>query len=152
MQAEGASPFYQSFLTEFTERKTVKAETVATAIRIGNPVSYERAIRTLEWTNGLVTTVTDDEIMAAKAIVDSAGIGCEPASAASVAGTRRLVAEGTIKPHETVVGILTGNVLKDPGTTVDYHTGGWPQAQYANAPVQVEGTLAAVAKVIEGRL
>ena len=152
VQAEGASPFYQSFLTEFTERKTVKAETVATAIRIGNPVSYERAIRTLEWTNGLVTTVTDDEIMTAKAIVDSAGIGCEPASAASVAGTRRLVAEGTIKPHETVVGILTGNVLKDPGTTVDYHTGGWPNAEYANAPVQVAGTLAAVAKVIEGRL
>ena len=152
IQAEGASPFYQSFLTEFSERKTMKAETVATAIRIGNPVSYERAIRTLEWTNGTVTTVTDDEIMTAKAIIDSAGIGCEPASAASVAGTRRLVAEGTIKPHETVVGILTGTLLKDPATTVDYHTGGWPKAQFANPPVQVEGTLAAVAKVIEGRL
>ncbi|MDX1522343.1 MAG: threonine synthase [Anaerolineae bacterium] len=152
VQAAGASPFYQSYRQKFAERKTMKAETVATAIRIGSPVSYERAIRTLRWTNGVVTTVTDAEIMNAKALIDSAGIGCEPASAASLAGTQRLVAEGVIQPEETVVGILTGNLLKDPTTTVDYHTGVWPEARYANEPIKIEATLAAVQKVIEKRL
>ncbi len=152
VQAEESSPFYQSYRTNFSERKTVKAETIATAIRIGNPVSYERAIRALRWTNGVVTSVNDQEIMDAKAVVDSAGIGCEPASAAAVAGTRRLVAEGIIKADDSIVGILTGNVLKDPTNTVEYHTGGWPQAQFANAPVEVEATLDAVRAVIEKRL
>jgi len=152
VQAEGASPFYQSYQLNFAERKTVKADTIASAIRIGNPVSYERAIRTLKWVNGLVTTVTDDEIMDAKAMVDRTGIGCEPASAASVAGARKLIAEGIIQPHETIIGILTGNLLKDPYATVDYHTGAWPNAQYANAPVQVEADLAEVRQVIEKRL
>lgn len=152
VQAQGASPFYQSYQTNFAERKKVKAHTVATAIRIGNPVSYERGVRTLGWTNGLVTAVTDQEIMDAKAIIDSSGIGCEPASAASMAGTRKLVAQGVIKPDETVVGILTGNLLKDPTATVDYHTGKWPEAQFANPPVQVEPELAVVRQVIEKRL
>jgi threonine synthase len=152
IQAEGASPFYQSYQHNFTERQTMKAETIATAIRIGNPVSYERAIRTLNWTNGVVTTVTDDEIMDAKAMVDGVGIGCEPASAAAVAGARKLIAEGVIQPHETIIGILTGNLLKDPAATVDYHTGGWPNAQFANPPVQIEAELSAVRRVIEKRL
>jgi threonine synthase len=152
VQAEGASPFYQSYQTDFAERKTVKAQTIATAIRIGNPVSYERAIRTLGWTDGLVTTVTDDEIMDAKAMVDQVGIGCEPASAASVAGIRKLIATGVIKSEETVVGILTGNLLKDPTATVDYHTGAWPNAQFANMPVQLEADIAVVRKVLEKRL
>jgi threonine synthase len=149
IQAEGASPFYQSYLTNFAERKSMKASTVASAISIGNPVSYERAIRTLEWSDGVVITVSDEEIMNAKALVDRAGIGCEPASAASVAGTRKLIEAGIIKPDETVVGILTGNLLKDPGATVDYHTGAWPQAQYANRPIKLEPTLSAVQTELE---
>jgi threonine synthase len=149
IQAAGASPFYQSYLDHFAERKSMKADTIATAIRIGNPVSYERAIRTLKWTDGIVTAVTDDEIMDAKAMVDKAGIGCEPASGASVAGVRQLVAAGVIQPDETVIGILTGHLLKDPTATVDYHTGAWPNAQFANAPVQVEPELAQVRQVIE---
>jgi len=152
VQAAGASAFYQSYLDNFAECKTMKAETIATAIRIGSPVSYERAIRTLGWTNGLVTAGSDDEIMDAKAMVDKAGIGCEPASAASVAGVRQLVAKGVIKPDETVIGILTGHLLKDPTATVDYHTGIWPNAQFANPPVQVEPELAAVRQVIEKQL
>ena len=152
VQAAGASPFYQSYQHNFVERKTMKASTVATAISIGNPVSYERAIRTLKWTNGLATVVTDQEIMDAKAMVDGVGIGCEPASAASVAGARKLRAESVIKPHETVIGILTGNLLKDPAATVDYHTGAWPRARFANAPLQLEPTLTAVRKVIEKTL
>ncbi len=149
VQAAGASPFYQSYKTDFREHITVKAETIATAIRIGNPVSYERAIRALEWTNGLVESVTDDEIMDAKAAVDAAGIGCEPASAASVAGTRKLVAQGIIHPDETVVSILTGNLLKDPGATVAYHTGEWKNARLANAPVKVAADVDSVRRVIE---
>jgi threonine synthase len=149
IQAEGASPFYQSYLTDFAERKSMKAGTVASAISIGNPVSYERAIRTLKWSNGVVATVNDEEIMNAKALVDRAGIGCEPASAASVAGTRKLIEAGIIQPDETIVAILTGNLLKDPAATVDYHTGAWPRAQYANMPVKLEPTLAAVQTELE---
>lgn len=152
VQAAGANPFYQSYQKQFAERTTLKADTIASAISIGNPVSYPRAVRSLEWTNGVVTCVSDPEIMDAKAIIDGAGIGCEPASAASVAGTRRLVAEGIIKPHETVVGILTGNVLKDSTATVDYHTGRWDKAQFANPPVKVEATLDSVRQVIEATL
>jgi threonine synthase len=152
IQAEGASPFYQSYQLNFAERKTMKANTVATAIGIGSPVSYERAIRTLNWSQGTVTTVSDQEIMDAKAMVDRAGIGCEPASAASVAGTRKLVAAGVIKPGETVIGLLTGNLLKDPDATVDYHTGAWPEAQFANRPVSVAPTLAAVKQELEKRI
>jgi threonine synthase len=152
VQAAGSSPFYQSYQNNFAERKTVKADTIATAIRIGNPVSYERAIRTLGWTDGLVTAVDDNEIMDAKAMVDGVGIGCEPASAASVAGIQKLIAEGIIKSEETVVGILTGNLMKDPGATVDYHTGNWPKAQFANSPIQIEAGLDAVRNVLEERL
>lgn len=152
VQAEGASPFYQSYQINFAERKTIKANTVASAISIGSPVSYERAIRTLTWSNGIVTTVTDDEIMDAKAMVDRSGIGCEPASAASVAGVRKLIEQGIIKPGETIVGILTGNLLKDPGATVDYHTGAWLKAQFANRPVQLEPTLAAVQHELEKKI
>ena len=152
IQAEGASPFYQSYLTGFTERKAVKAQTVATAISIGNPVSHDRAIRSLEWSNGVVATVSDGQILDAKAMVDRIGIGCEPASAASVAGARKLIQARVIKPEERVVGILTGHLLKDPATTVDYHTGAWSGAQFANGPVKVEPALAAVQKEIEKRL
>jgi threonine synthase len=149
IQAEGANPFYQSFQNGFSERIEVRPETVASAIRIGRPVSYKRAVRALEWTNGLVEQVSDDEIMDAKAIVDRTGIGCEPASAASVAGTRKLVRQGVIQPHETVVSILTGNLLKDPDTTVAYHTGA---NQYANTPVKVEASFEAVRAAIEAVL
>ena len=122
---------------------------MATAIRIGAPVSYERAIRTMGWTDGLVTQVSDAEIMDAKAMVDGVGIGCEPASAAAVAGARKLVLEGTIDPDQTVVAVLTGNLLKDPAATVAYHTGEWPDAAYANRPLSVPAEMRVVLKVIE---
>jgi threonine synthase len=152
VQAEDACPFYQSYLTNFTERKRVKPETIATAIRIGNPVSYKRAVRALGWTDGLVEVVSDEEIMDAKAIIDGVGIGCEPASAASVAGAGKLVSKGIIQPDETVISILTGNLLKDPGATVAYHTGEWPSAKYANVPIQVEASFEAVRSTIEKML
>lgn len=114
IQAEGAAPFAQSFREQFATRHRVEAETVATAIRIGNPASHDRAVAAIRGTNGVVTTVSDAEILAAKREIDQAGVGCEPASAASVAGVRRLVREGTIGPNEEVVAVLTGHILKDP--------------------------------------
>ncbi len=114
IQAEGASPFAQSFRNDFATRHQVVAETVATAIRIGNPASHDRAVAAMRATRGVVTTVSDEEILAAKRVIDRAGVGCEPASAASVAGVRRLVADGVIGPNDTVAGILTGHILKDP--------------------------------------
>ncbi len=121
IQAKGASPFYKAYKNNFAGLKTEKAETIATAIKIGDPVNYPKAVRSLKWTNGLVESVTDEEILEAKANVDAAGIGAEPASCATVAGIRKLMAAGEVKPKESVVGILTGNILKDPQVIVDYH-------------------------------
>lgn len=126
IQAEGASPLYRAYLSNFRDYAPMKAETVATAIKIGNPVNYKKALRTLAWTNGVVSMVSDQEIMDAKALIDATGIGCEPASACSLAGTRKLVQEGVIQPHETVVGILTGHILKDPDAIIGYHTSTMP--------------------------
>src|SRR5512136_2249355 len=152
VQAQGANPFYQSFTGGFQSRQRVHAETIATAIKIGDPVSFKRAVRAIEWTDGVVTQVSDAEIMDAKAQVDVAGIGCEPASASSVAGLKKLVAQGVVKPGASVVAILTGHLLKDPGATMDYHLNqleGITPA-FANAPVVIEPTVDAVRKAING--
>src|SRR6266436_6495840 len=92
--AAGANPFYRSFMQGFARREHVQAHTIATAIKIGNPVSYTRARRVIEESDGIVEEVSDEEILAAKAVIDRSGIGCEPASAATVAGIRKLVARG----------------------------------------------------------
>ncbi len=123
IQAEGANPLYRAYKKGFSEFTPVQAETVATAIKIGSPVNYPKAVRTLHWTDGVVEQVSDQEIMDAKAMIDAQGIGCEPASGCSLAGVRKLVDSGVIKADETVVGILTGHVLKDPDATIAYHEG-----------------------------
>jgi len=148
VQAEGAAPFAQSFREGFARRHRVEAHTVATAIRIGNPVSYERAARAVRDTNGVVTTASDDEILEAKTVVDAAGIGCEPASAAAVAGTRRLVNEGVIGRAQRDVAILTGHVLKDPTTVTEYHQHRDPPPPHANRPIEIEPRLDEVERVI----
>jgi threonine synthase len=114
IQAAGASPFYRSWRRGFRVRVRVRAETVATAIRIGDPASFDRGVAAIRETDGVVATVTDGEILEAKSVIDRAGVGCEPASAASLAGTRKLVGAGVIKRGESVVGVLTGALLKDP--------------------------------------
>jgi len=114
VQAAGASPFAQAFADHFAKRIRVRAETRATAIRIGDPASWDRAVRAITATNGVVESVTDEEIFAAKAVIDQCGVGCEPASAASVAGVRALTARGIIHRNERVVAVLTGHLLKDP--------------------------------------
>ena len=145
VQAAGANPFFRSFRGGFKRRFTVKADTIATAIRIGDPASYDRAVRTIRETDGVVAQVTDAEILEAKAVVDSAGIGCEPASAASVAGTRQLVRSGVIKRNAQVAAILTGHLLKDPQAVLEYHQG---RARRANPPVEIAPRLAEVEKVL----
>ena len=126
IQAAGANPFYRSFISGFKRREQVQAQTIATAIKIGDPVSYTRARRVIAESNGVVDEVTDDEILAAKSVIDRSGIGCEPASAATLAGAHKLVERGIIKREERVVGILTGNLLKDSQT-------GIPQDKQDNA-------------------
>ena len=110
----GAAPFAAAVAEDFAERRSVRAETVATAIRIGDPASWDRAVDAIRFTNGVVAAVSDDEILAAKQVIDASGVGCEPASAASVAGVRALAARGVILPDDRVVAVLTGHVLKDP--------------------------------------
>ena len=123
IQARGANPFTRSFREAFATRHRVAAETVASAIRIGDPVSFDRAVAAIRATNGVVEDVSDEEIMSAKRDIDRMGIGCEPASAATLAGLRKLRAAGTIAAREQVVCVLTGNLLKDPdaiqGETVE---------------------------------
>jgi threonine synthase len=114
IQAAGANPFFRSWRESFGTRHRVAAETVASAIRIGDPVSYEKAVAAIRDTNGVVEEVTDAEILAAKREIDTMGIGCEPASAATLAGVHKLRAAGVMKEGERVVCVLTGNILKDP--------------------------------------
>jgi threonine synthase len=113
VQASGANPFFLSFRDRFEQRHRVTPETIATAIRIGDPVSYDKAVSTINAVNGVVEQVTDAELMAAKGDIDRMGIGCEPASATTLAGLRKLRDAGVIAPNARVVCILTGNILKD---------------------------------------
>lgn len=146
VQASGAAPFAASFRHSFTERLRVDPDTVATAIRIGAPASWDRAVRTIRETNGVVTDVTDAEILEAKAVIDSAGIGCEPASAASVAGVAKLRREGVIGANDSVVAVLTGHLLKDPEAVVAYHQDA--SHARANRPVQIEASVRQVERVL----
>jgi threonine synthase len=117
----------------------VKATTIASAIEINRPVNLPKALRALAVCGGVVRAVTDEEILDAKAMIGAGGFGCEPASAASVAGLRRLRQEGVIAASDRVVCILTGHSLKDPAVTVAYHGGGAkPGGRFSNLPVPVQ--------------
>lgn len=148
VQAEGAAPFFRSFEEGFATRHTVKAETVATAIRIGNPASYDRAVTAIQETNGVVLAVSDQALMEAKAAVDGCGVGCEPASAAAVAGLRALVGSGVVRRKQRVVVVLTGHVLKDPGALLQYHRDTEPPPPGANRPIEIEPNLREVERVL----
>lgn len=151
IQAAGAAPFTAYYESGFDHYEPVHAETIASAIKIGAPASIDRARRAIELTGGIVASVTDDEIMDAKAVIDAAGIGCEPASAASLAGVRKLVAAGEIAPDATVVGVLTGHLLKDTDAIVSYHLedhDGKPNPR-ANRPVKVAADLDALKRVLD---
>ncbi len=138
-----------------------RASTIASAIEINRPVNLNKCLRALEAMDGVVREVTDQEIMDAKAQVGAGGVGCEPASAASVAGAKQLLAEGVIGRDERVVCILTGHQLKDPTATVAYHTTdqdkfnevlgsrGVRRAAFANRAVAVNNNLDEIIKAIQ---
>jgi len=144
----------QKQIDEYFKEWTTKhrcAKTVASAIEIGRPVNLPKALRALEAMNGVVRQVSDEEILDAKALVGRYGFGCEPASAASVAGLRMLLADQTISPADRVVCILTGHALKDPNATVEYHSGGSGRssfAAYANPPIAVPADIEAIAAAL----
>lgn len=150
VQAEGAAPFAHAFARGFDRLVPVDAHTVATAIKIGAPASYRRAVRAINDTDGVVLSLPDGELLEAKAAIDGAGVGCEPASAAAVAGVRRLAAAGTIRRSDRVVAVLTGHVLKDPEVVQRMHT--TPGIIAApNTPVPISPTMSAIRDAL-GRL
>jgi threonine synthase len=148
VQASGAAPFAHAFAAHFKTHEPVHAETLATAIKIGDPASWDRAVRAITETNGVVTSASDDEILDAKAVIDASGVGCEPASAASLAGVRQLRQRGIISAGERVVAVLTGHLLKDPGIIQHYHQEIDPPPSRANRPVEISATLADVERVL----
>lgn len=166
IQAEGANPFYRCVRelgdAELESAKLVPmtADTMATAIRIGNPASWKKALKVLRATGGQVEQVSEVEIAEAKAEIGADGIGCEPASAVTLAGLKKLRASGFVKPSEFVVLILTGHLLKDPDFTIKFHRGdlfaGTPDERHAirtkslqRAPIVLDADIRAVIAALE---
>lgn len=123
IQAEGSAPFYDFIHDGGAFHAIDHPDTLATAIKIGDPVSWPKAERVMLETRGVVEQVTEQEIADAKAVIGLCGIGCEPASAATLAGLKKLTAAGVVAHDADVVAVLTGNVLKDPDYIYRYHTG-----------------------------
>jgi threonine synthase len=166
VNAEGANTFYRLFNEKnlrwnkgnvddeiiddyhaYLEREELRAKTKASAIEILKPVNLKKALRTLEFTNGIVAQVDDKQMLDARAIVGRNGFGCELASAATVAGIKKLVKEEIIEKDETVVGILTGHMLKDPDTIINYHLNS--KNKFANTPIVIENDPELIAKAIK---
>ena len=155
VQAEGASPFYEFMQHGGAFTANPHPDTLATAIKIGDPVSWPKARFEIQQSRGVVESVTEQEIADAKAIIGRCGIGCEPASAATLAGLRKLVAAGTVRAGDDVVAVLTGNVLKDPDYVFRYHTGQLQapdqstlRSTFGNQPIVVPNDADRIAQVI----
>ena len=156
IQAEGANALVRTMREAAGKRLiSVSAETRATAIRIGNPASWKKAVHVLEATEGACEQVREIEIAQAKAEIGAEGIGCEPASAVTLAGLKKLLQQGSVKSNETVVLILTGNLLKDPDFTIDFHRGEMFKSSDAalnslrRPPIVLDPTLDAVMRTLE---
>jgi threonine synthase len=156
IQAEGAAPFahFYSDSAHETFVNEQHPQTLASAIKIGAPVSWQKAWRAVNETRGSVITVTEQEIADAKAVIGRDGIGCEPASATTVAGIKKLVSAGTIDDHETVVAVLTGHLLKDTDYAMKYHNqtliapDNSPIAgAFTNAPIRVKSDLRSIREI-----
>jgi threonine synthase len=143
VQAAGASPIAKAFVANSAAIEPVKdPETVATAIRIGNPVNWKRALKALKESSGTALTVTDDEIInAQKLIARKEGVFVEPASAASIAGLKKLVENGEVDVGETIVCVATGHGLKDPEAAV----------RACGGIVEIEPSLEALEEVVKSR-
>src|ERR1700726_2423828 len=161
IQAEGANALVRTLREAGGKRLiSVQAETRATAIRIGNPASWKKALRVIRETEGTVEQVSEVEIAVAKAEIGSEGIGCEPASAVTLAGLKKLVKSGFVKANESVVLVLTGHLLKDSEFTLKFHRGdlftGTADEQesaklnpFRHPPIVIDATLDAVIKTLE---
>jgi threonine synthase len=124
VQAEGANPLVRSFeKSGGAELEPVEAHTRASAIRIGNPASWRKAACAIKETGGWCLDVTEAEIAIAKAELGAEGLGCEPASAVTLAGLKKMRADGKVSGSETVALVLTGHTLKDADYTIDFHRG-----------------------------
>jgi len=121
--------------------------TCASAIEISRPVNLKKCLRAIDVCDGVVRAVTDEEICDAKAIIGKHGLGCEPASAATIAGLKHLRAEGVIGADERVACVLTGHPLKDPNVTVDYHKE--KQGQFSNRPIEAPNDLEEIIRLIK---
>ena len=157
IQAAGSAPFYDLMRSGDRSRLTPveHPETLATAIKIGDPVSWPKALHEITATDGVVESVPEQEIADAKAVIGKAGIGCEPASAATLAGIRKLTAAGVMRRDADVVAVLTGNILKDPDFIHKYHTGvletqGGTQIlpNFGNAPLQVPNNVEVIERLL----
>jgi threonine synthase len=161
IQAEGANALVRTLREAGGKRMvSVQAETRATAIRIGSPASWEKAVKVLQATGGACEQVSELEIAQAKAEIGVEGIGCEPASAVTLAGLKKLLRQGFVKREETVVLVLTGNLLKDPDFTMEFHRGDLFRGtsfeqesarlnSFRHPPVVLDATLDAVIKTLE---
>ncbi len=160
MQAEGANPLVRTIRETGGEKLVpVHADTMATAIRIGNPASWKKALRVIRETEGTVEQVSEIEIALAKAEIGAEGIGCEPASAVTLAGLKKLVKQGFVRPNESIVLVLTGHLMKDADFTLKFHRGdlftGTPYEQESHAlkpqqraPLVLEPSVEAVIQLL----
>jgi len=149
IQAAGANPFYRTLEADSpTLIPVCTPETEATAIRIGHPANWKKAKRVLEWSRGFCESVTDEEIFEAKRILAEGGVGCEPASAATVAGVRKLVRAGKIERHADVVCVLTGNQLKDTEYIMRHRS----TAEESRQRLRVEPTAEALREALQAAL
>jgi threonine synthase len=146
VQAAGANPFYQTLRAGSTDLLALdNPQTEATAIRIGHPANWKKAKRALDWAGGFCESVTDEEIFEAKRVLAEDGVGCEPASAATVAGVRKLVRAGKIEKHADIVCVLTGNQLKDTEYIMRHRTADQEDSQR----IQVEPDLASLRRELK---
>ena len=127
--------------------KNFRAHTCASAIEISRPVNLKKCLRALNICNGIVLAVSDSEIIDAKAQIGMHGFGCEPASAATIAGLKKLLADGTVGQNEKIVCVLTGHALKDPDLTVNYHKE--KQGPFSNPPVEVANDLEQIIRAMK---
>ncbi len=156
IQAEGANALVRTMReTGGTRLVSVQAETRATAIRIGNPASWKKAIKVIQQTGGTCEQVSEIEIAQAKAEIGQEGIGCEPASAVTLAGLKKLLQQGFVKRTESVVLVLTGHALKDPDYVMDFHRGSLfkpaPQVlePLRREPIVLDADVSAVIQALE---
>jgi threonine synthase len=135
-----------AYYQDLTDRN-YSPHTCASAIEISRPVNLKKCLRALDICDGVVLAVSDEEICDAKAQVGLYGLGCEPASAATIAGLKHLLGDGTIKPDERIACVLTGHALKDPNVTVNYHKDN--EGEFSNPPEEAPNDLEAIIKLIK---